>query len=137
MLRWPQETDAEEIFARYANDPVVARYMLWSPHRVGQMTRGNGCVRARRTAKQGSSFNWLILLRENEQILGSIGCGVEQARRPVRLLPGARRLGPWLRDRGVTDHGAVVACGAGHLARAGLLRSGERRVGTCLGKGRT
>lgn len=40
MLRPPVPEDAEAIFARYASDPQVTRYMAWPTHRTVEDTRG-------------------------------------------------------------------------------------------------
>jgi RimJ/RimL family protein N-acetyltransferase len=32
LLRRPTESDARSIFAEYAQDPLVCRYLLWRPH---------------------------------------------------------------------------------------------------------
>jgi [ribosomal protein S5]-alanine N-acetyltransferase len=77
VLRWAQEGDAEEMFARYASDPVVARYMLWLPHKSAEGTRE--WLRLKLPDReQGRSFNWLIRLRSNNTMLGSIGCSVDR-----------------------------------------------------------
>jgi RimJ/RimL family protein N-acetyltransferase len=76
-LRWPQEADAEEMFARYTSDPVVARYMLWSPHKSAEGTRE--WLRSKLPDRElGRTFNWLIRLRSDGTLLGSIGCGVDK-----------------------------------------------------------
>ena len=75
LLRWPQEADAEEMFARYTHDPVVAHYMLWAPHKSADGTREwLRSIVADREA--GRSFIWLIRRRSNNEVLGSIGGGV-------------------------------------------------------------
>ena len=77
VLRWTQESDAEEIFARYATDPDVVRYLLWKPHKSVEETRA--WIRGRVADREaGLTFNWLLLLRESGQILGSIGCSVDK-----------------------------------------------------------
>jgi RimJ/RimL family protein N-acetyltransferase len=70
LLRWSTAADAEEIFARYANDPVVTKYLSWSPHKSIRDTRA---FLETRRADQGI-FNWLVFLRDDFQLLGSIGC---------------------------------------------------------------
>src|SRR5262245_54470027 len=77
ILRWPQEADAEEVFARYAHDAVVSRYMLWLPHQSAEGTREwlrSGIA----DREAGKSFNWLITVKSTGQIQGSIGCGVQK-----------------------------------------------------------
>jgi [ribosomal protein S5]-alanine N-acetyltransferase len=48
VLRAPQAADAETIFASYATDSDVARYMIWQPHAVLSESRAfiDECMRA-------------------------------------------------------------------------------------------
>ena len=39
-LRVPNPADADTIFAVYAQDPLVSRYLAWSPHESVAVTRG-------------------------------------------------------------------------------------------------
>lgn len=39
ILRRPRRDDADEMFARYASDPEVSRYMAWPLHRSAATTR--------------------------------------------------------------------------------------------------
>ncbi|MCI0333249.1 MAG: GNAT family N-acetyltransferase [Planctomycetes bacterium] len=75
-LRPPTETDAERIFARYGQDPLVCRYMSWTPHRSIDDTlaflRRIVCENA-----QGSSAGYLIFSRETDQLFGSVGGAVQ------------------------------------------------------------
>ena len=38
-LRFPTVKDAEAVFAAYATDPEVTRYMTWRPHESIEVTR--------------------------------------------------------------------------------------------------
>ena len=38
-LRFPTVEDAEAVFAAYATDPEVTRYMTWRPHESIEVTR--------------------------------------------------------------------------------------------------
>lgn len=40
VLRRPRETDAENVFARYAADPVVTKYLGWPMHRSPEDSLG-------------------------------------------------------------------------------------------------
>jgi RimJ/RimL family protein N-acetyltransferase len=77
LLRWPVEADAPEIFARYAQDPEVTRYLTWRPHTSLQETlefqRKSAADRA-----EGKVCSWLIRLRERHEVLGMIGLGIEK-----------------------------------------------------------
>lgn len=78
-LRRPVESDAERIFARYGQDPRVCRYMSWTPHRSIDDTRtflatiiSDNAVRSRSA--------YLILSRENDELLGSVGGVIQDMR---------------------------------------------------------
>jgi [ribosomal protein S5]-alanine N-acetyltransferase len=72
-LRWPTEADAEEIFARFASDPEVTRYMLWKPHRSVEDTYA--FLRKRDTDPViAGGQRWLLRLKTTGLLLGMIGC---------------------------------------------------------------
>jgi ribosomal-protein-alanine N-acetyltransferase len=71
-LRPPAEDDAEQIFARYGQDPEVSRYMSWTPHRSIDDT----LAFLRRIVydnAEGRSSGYLIFCRESAKLLGSVG----------------------------------------------------------------
>jgi RimJ/RimL family protein N-acetyltransferase len=71
-LRPPSEADAEQIFARYAQDAEVCRYMSWTPH--GSIDDTLEYLRRIITSNDdGSSAGYLIFSRETGQLLGSVG----------------------------------------------------------------
>jgi ribosomal-protein-alanine N-acetyltransferase len=73
-LHRPVEADAEEIFARYATDPEVTRYLSFEPHRSLDDT----LAFLRKTAlrrQEDKGHEWLIRSRVSDQLLGSIGWG--------------------------------------------------------------
>ena len=71
ILRRPLLKDAKDIF-RYASDPEVARYVLWDPHRSVSETRS--FVRdLRLRARAGYPSSWVVVLRETETVIGTIG----------------------------------------------------------------
>jgi [ribosomal protein S5]-alanine N-acetyltransferase len=78
-LRPPREADAQQIFARYAQDPEVCRYMSWTPHQSIEDTltflRRIVCDNAERRSK-----GFLIFSRESGELLGSIGGAIDQHR---------------------------------------------------------
>lgn len=76
LLRWQTEPDAEQMFARYASDPEVTRYLTWGPHQSVDETLA---FLRQRAAEQppGHVFNWLVYPRFGGLLLGSIGCRVE------------------------------------------------------------
>lgn len=73
LLRWQQESDAEQMFARYAGDPEVTRYLTWGPHRSVDDTLA--FLRQHEGEQPpGQTFNWLIFPRTGGPLIGSIGC---------------------------------------------------------------
>lgn len=72
MLRRPLPTDAAGVFARYASDPDVTRFLGWPTHRSiadSQMFLGCCDVEWRETGVGA----YLIQSRETGQLLGSTG----------------------------------------------------------------
>src|SRR5690242_11335333 len=78
-LRPPSESDASQIFARYAQDAQVSRYMSWVPHQSVDDTltylRKVECENAK-----GRSMSFLIFSRESGDLLGSVGGAIQQHR---------------------------------------------------------
>jgi [ribosomal protein S5]-alanine N-acetyltransferase len=71
FLRQPTPDDAASIYAGYARDPEVTRYVIWQPHPDLDTTRAfvQGCVEA---WGQGTRFPWVITTRSPEQLIGMI-----------------------------------------------------------------
>jgi len=63
--------DAPVIFATWAQDAEVSRYVTWSPHRSVDDTRGflRYCVDG---WEKNGPFNWAIVLREKARLAGTI-----------------------------------------------------------------
>jgi len=74
-LRWQRESDAEQMFTRYASDPEVTRYLTWGPHQSAEETLA---FLRQRQAEQppGHTFNWLVFPKDGGPLIGSIGCRV-------------------------------------------------------------
>ena len=70
-LRPPAASDAAAIFAAYAQDPQVTRFLLWNPHRdmAETVTFLQGCEAAWR---EGTRFPWVLELPPARQIIGMI-----------------------------------------------------------------
>ena len=79
LLRPPTVADADQIFARYGQDPAVSRYMSWIPHRSIEDTvtflKRIICDNA-----EGRSFGFLIFSRASGELLGSVGGAIEKHR---------------------------------------------------------
>ena len=78
-MRPPTEDDAEQIFARYAQDAEVCRYMSWIPHRSIDDTRE--FLDANHRRQFGRPQHGLSdLFAQLGELLGSIGGAIEKHR---------------------------------------------------------
>ena len=84
ILRRPLPTDAESIFARYASDPEVTRYLGWPRHKSIEQTRGFLSF-SNDAWKKSPGGPYIIELRESRMVLGSTGFGFET---PIRAAVG-------------------------------------------------
>jgi RimJ/RimL family protein N-acetyltransferase len=75
-LRLPRMEDAETIFTQYAQDAEVTKYLTWRPNRALEETREflRICLAAWEEAK---SFQWVIVRKEDNQLLGMVGFRVD------------------------------------------------------------
>lgn len=71
ILRLPELSDAEAIFTGYGQDPEVARYLIWRPHRSLADTEAflTGCIDA---WAGGRRFPWVITRRDDSTVIGMI-----------------------------------------------------------------
>lgn len=62
---------AQDVFEAYAQDPEVARYMIWRPHREIEETIAflDRCERAWR---DGSAFPWTLWMKDDGRLAGMI-----------------------------------------------------------------
>ncbi|MBN1287384.1 MAG: GNAT family N-acetyltransferase [Anaerolineae bacterium] len=74
-LRIPTVHDAEAVFAGYAQDPEVTRFLTWSPHKHIGTTRAflQSCVEA---WERGGDYGWVITRREHDEAIGMVGLRV-------------------------------------------------------------
>jgi RimJ/RimL family protein N-acetyltransferase len=78
-LRPPTEGDAETMFARYAHDPRVCRYLSWTPHQSVNDTVEY--LRQSATEHTPSPVDrYLIWSSSSGQLLGSVGGVVQDTR---------------------------------------------------------
>ncbi len=64
-------SDAAAIFAAYARDPEVARYVTWRPHERVRTVRE--FLRGRAAAwRAGTAFSWAVTLREDGRVVGNV-----------------------------------------------------------------
>jgi [ribosomal protein S5]-alanine N-acetyltransferase len=76
-LRKPRPEDASPIFAAYAQDPEVTRYLAFRPHRDLNDTH-QAMERFLEGWRTGKSFCWLIFRRDDEQLIGAIAARPDQ-----------------------------------------------------------
>jgi [ribosomal protein S5]-alanine N-acetyltransferase len=71
LLRRPVAADAEAMFAAYAQDPEVTRYLVWLPHRSLEASRQfiAACIER---WKSRSAFAWVITTRRGGELAGMI-----------------------------------------------------------------
>lgn len=62
-----RRSDAAEVFAAYAQDPEVTRYLTWRPNRCVEETQAHA-ERCERDWDAGHEFTWAIRLREGALI---------------------------------------------------------------------
>jgi RimJ/RimL family protein N-acetyltransferase len=77
VLRKPRLADAQCMFAAYAADPQVTRYLTWRPHQSPQETRGI-LERMLGMWKSGTAYSWAITLNGSDDIVGMIALHVEE-----------------------------------------------------------
>ena len=63
--------DAEAVFAAYARDAEVAKYMTWRPHESVEETR-DYVQRCISLWKDGSAYAWIITRKEDGRLIGMI-----------------------------------------------------------------
>ena len=93
ILRPIAHGDASEIFAFYAQDTEVVRYVMWRPHRRLEDTEAYiaGCL----AASAASSRTYALIGRAEGRLLGSFALRrPEPHRLDVRLCAGPAVLGP-------------------------------------------
>lgn len=77
LIRKPRAEDAPLIFAAYAQDPEVTRYLAFRPHR--DLKDAEEAVdRFLGGWSSGKSYCWLIFRREDEELVGAIAARKDQ-----------------------------------------------------------
>lgn len=75
-LRRSAENDAEAIFTEYAQDLEVTKYLSWKP--TGKLEDARAHLRQSAIAwEQGKTFQWVILRKQDGQLLGAVGARVD------------------------------------------------------------
>ena len=75
--------DAEIVFAEYASDPQVAKYMTWTPHRSVADT-AEFLTRCERVWSDGSAYPWTLWRKQDDAFVGLL---------EIRVAAGAVDLG--------------------------------------------
>ena len=71
VLRKSRAEDAPLIFAAYAQDPEVTRYLRFRPHRELNDTE-EAVERFLKGWRSGKSYCWLLFRRDDKALVGSI-----------------------------------------------------------------
>ena len=72
VLRVPTLDDAPAIFARWAQDPDVVRYLTWRPHTSVEDTRA--FLRHTTALREaGQNFTWVLVLKNEPLPIGMLG----------------------------------------------------------------
>lgn len=82
VLRPPQPTDAPAIFANYAQDPEVVRYLTWLPH---QSIAETETILARIIASNdpASQLSWSIVRASDQAMIGMIALRIDRFKAEV------------------------------------------------------
>jgi RimJ/RimL family protein N-acetyltransferase len=76
VLSKPTAADAEDVFARYASDDGVTKYLSWPTHRVVEDTKAFLDFSALQWDREGAG-PFLIWSKDDGRLLGSTGLSVE------------------------------------------------------------
>ena len=79
VLRQPRIDDARAIFAGWTQDQEVTRFLTWHPHQTVVQTEKfiQSCISV---WKHGKRFPYMIILKENDHIIGMIDPRIEGAK---------------------------------------------------------
>jgi RimJ/RimL family protein N-acetyltransferase len=70
-LRAPRLDDVASIYAHYAGDPVVTRYLQWLPHESAAAT-GSFLARVLAENEHGNPLSWALCLGAEDRVLGML-----------------------------------------------------------------
>jgi ribosomal-protein-alanine N-acetyltransferase len=71
LLRKPRPDDAPLIFAAYAQDAEITRYLTWQPHK--SLADAHAAMERRIDGwESGADFSWMICTRDGSELIGSI-----------------------------------------------------------------
>ena len=78
--RRPRVDDAPAVFASYANDPEVTRYLAWRAYDRVEPLKAFLSEAISRWEKSESPFNWLLCLKGSDRPIGSIGVTIDKGK---------------------------------------------------------
>jgi ribosomal-protein-alanine N-acetyltransferase len=73
VARLPREDDGPAVFAAYASDPEVTRYLAWKAYDRVEPLTAFLCECRAAWEKGGGHLPWLLCLKGTDQPIGSIG----------------------------------------------------------------
>ncbi|HEV2800701.1 MAG TPA: GNAT family N-acetyltransferase [Pyrinomonadaceae bacterium] len=139
-LRKPVAADVPLIYAAYAADPAVTRYLTWRPHQ--SLADGERPFAEQQAAwESGKYFSWVITLKEQNELAGMISVRPEGWRVDLGYVLGRKWWGRGLMTeavRAVTDYvlsepevfRVWAVCDVENAASARVLeKTGMRREG--------
>jgi len=71
ILRRFRSEDAEDMYANWASDPEVTRFLTWPPHQSVEVTKSILADWIPRY-EEGGYFNWVMEYKETGKIIGNI-----------------------------------------------------------------
>ena len=78
-LREPRMTDAPAIYARYASDPDVTRYLPWRPHKDVEETQ-TFLTHLLNSMESDETHAWIVENKEDRRLMGLMSMGIHSAR---------------------------------------------------------
>jgi RimJ/RimL family protein N-acetyltransferase len=77
VLRKPSGDDAPLLFASYAQDSQVTRYLMWRPHQT--LSESKAIIEHfLQKWSEGSEFCWFLFTRSENELIGSIAARMQQ-----------------------------------------------------------
>lgn len=70
-LELPTAAHVDGIFASFASDSEVTRFLMWPPARTREDCEESMARRSSRIAS-GEEFSWILVLRESNEVFGSL-----------------------------------------------------------------
>jgi RimJ/RimL family protein N-acetyltransferase len=74
LAQRPRAEDAPAAFAAYASDPAVTRFLTWKAYDQVEPLAEFFRARNEDCEKNGAPFAWLLRLRDDGEMIGTIGC---------------------------------------------------------------